>query len=156
MGVLNVIMQLRKCCNHPNLFESRPVVSPLVMPSLRIELSTFVFKNCLEDDFISIFNGKISKSFLLLNKVSSFCEWKLFKDVSKNVNLNLKSHKNLPKIRDLKFCADQKFATGSSFFKTHVLHTLNNEISNDQKKEYDMVFLYLNYDNNILIILETE
>ncbi|CAJ0941547.1 unnamed protein product, partial [Mesorhabditis belari] len=28
MSVLNIIMQLRKCCNHPNLFEPRPVVSP--------------------------------------------------------------------------------------------------------------------------------
>ena len=31
LSVINVLMQLRKCCNHPNLFEPRPTVSPLVM-----------------------------------------------------------------------------------------------------------------------------
>ncbi|KAK0419156.1 hypothetical protein QR680_013983 [Steinernema hermaphroditum] len=34
-SVLNIVMQLRKCCNHPNLFEPRPVVSPLVAPSIQ-------------------------------------------------------------------------------------------------------------------------
>ena len=31
LSVINVLMQLRKCCNHPNLFEPRPTVSPFVM-----------------------------------------------------------------------------------------------------------------------------
>ncbi|TKR66685.1 hypothetical protein L596_022942 [Steinernema carpocapsae] len=34
-SVLNIVMQLRKCCNHPNLFEPRPVVSPLVVHPVR-------------------------------------------------------------------------------------------------------------------------
>jgi E1A-binding protein p400 len=29
MGLMNVLMQLRKVCNHPDLFEGRPIVSPL-------------------------------------------------------------------------------------------------------------------------------
>ena len=29
LGVMNVLMQLRKVCNHPELFEERPIVSPL-------------------------------------------------------------------------------------------------------------------------------
>jgi len=33
LSVINVLMQLRKCCNHPNLFEPRPTLSPLVMTS---------------------------------------------------------------------------------------------------------------------------
>lgn len=36
MSVLNIVMQLRKCCNHPNLFETRPVVSPFVINPLQI------------------------------------------------------------------------------------------------------------------------
>lgn len=28
LGIANVLMQLRKVCNHPDLFESRPIVSP--------------------------------------------------------------------------------------------------------------------------------
>jgi SNF2 family DNA or RNA helicase len=34
IGVMNVLMQLRKVCNHPDLFEGRPIISPLL--SLRI------------------------------------------------------------------------------------------------------------------------
>ena len=34
MSVINVLMQLRKVCNHPNLFEARPTVSPLVCAPL--------------------------------------------------------------------------------------------------------------------------
>ncbi|KAJ1374919.1 HSA [Parelaphostrongylus tenuis] len=48
--VLNIVMQLRKCCNHPNLFEPRPVQSPLclhrlqcVVPRMVIDLDDKVF-----------------------------------------------------------------------------------------------------------------
>ncbi len=34
MSVINVLMQLRKVCNHPNLFEARPTLSPFVCESL--------------------------------------------------------------------------------------------------------------------------
>lgn len=34
LSVINVLMQLRKVCNHPNLFEPRPTVSPFMMNSL--------------------------------------------------------------------------------------------------------------------------
>ena len=33
LSVINVLMQLRKVCNHPNLFEPRPTVSPFVTVS---------------------------------------------------------------------------------------------------------------------------
>ena len=32
MSVINILMQLRKVCNHPDLFEPRPIVSPFSMP----------------------------------------------------------------------------------------------------------------------------
>jgi len=35
LSVINVLMQLRKCCNHPNLFEPRPTLSPFVMELAR-------------------------------------------------------------------------------------------------------------------------
>jgi hypothetical protein len=34
MSMMNVLMQLRKVCNHPDLFEPRPIVSPLQLPPL--------------------------------------------------------------------------------------------------------------------------
>ncbi|PZC74582.1 hypothetical protein B5X24_HaOG207634 [Helicoverpa armigera] len=36
LSVINVLMQLRKVCNHPDLFEPRPVSSPLQEPGLRL------------------------------------------------------------------------------------------------------------------------
>ena len=36
MSVINVLMQLRKVCNHPNLFEPRPTLSPFICESLSI------------------------------------------------------------------------------------------------------------------------
>ena len=30
LSVINVLMQLRKVCNHPNLFEQRPTISPFI------------------------------------------------------------------------------------------------------------------------------
>ena len=34
MSVINILMQLRKVCNHPNLFDPRPIVSPFQMEGL--------------------------------------------------------------------------------------------------------------------------
>eukprot|EP00794_Sanderia_malayensis_P014257 gene14257-15744_t len=31
MSVINILMQLRKVCNHPDLFETRPTISPFIM-----------------------------------------------------------------------------------------------------------------------------
>ena len=51
MSVINILMQLRKVCNHPDLFESRPIVSPLSMPRKTIQyeipklLERIEFKN---------------------------------------------------------------------------------------------------------------
>ncbi len=34
MSVINVLMQLRKVCNHPDLFEARPIFSPLQLEGI--------------------------------------------------------------------------------------------------------------------------
>ena len=44
MGMMNVLMQLRKVCNHPDLFEPRSVVTPFVIPSLSCPMAECVFK----------------------------------------------------------------------------------------------------------------
>jgi SNF2 family DNA or RNA helicase len=38
MGMMNVLMQLRKVCNHPDLFEPRSVITPFVLPSIRFQV----------------------------------------------------------------------------------------------------------------------
>ncbi|XP_076435128.1 helicase domino-like isoform X2 [Babylonia areolata] len=42
MSVINILMQLRKVCNHPNLFDPRPVVSPLIMQGLTFSTASIV------------------------------------------------------------------------------------------------------------------
>jgi len=34
MSVINILMQLRKVCNHPDLFDARPTVSPFRMEGI--------------------------------------------------------------------------------------------------------------------------
>ncbi len=38
LSVINVLMQLRKVCNHPNLFEPRPTLSPFVLDSVQPDM----------------------------------------------------------------------------------------------------------------------
>ncbi|XVE90682.1 hypothetical protein DITRI_Ditri20bG0096500 [Diplodiscus trichospermus] len=41
-GMISVIMQLRKVCNHPDLFEGRPIVSSFDMGGINIQLSSSI------------------------------------------------------------------------------------------------------------------
>ncbi|XP_065203272.1 helicase domino-like isoform X2 [Planococcus citri] len=43
LSVINVLMQLRKVCNHPNLFEPRPIISPFQMEALDYQTASLVF-----------------------------------------------------------------------------------------------------------------
>ena len=60
MGMMNVLMQLRKVCNHPDLFEPRSVVTPLVVDHIVFPMASCVvgLTSCT-----SAF-GKISDSLL--------------------------------------------------------------------------------------------
>ena len=47
MGMMNVLMQLRKVCNHPDLFEPRSVTTPFVMEPLSMTIPSCV-SNAIE------------------------------------------------------------------------------------------------------------
>ncbi|XP_050535331.1 helicase domino isoform X2 [Daktulosphaira vitifoliae] len=47
LSVINVLMQLRKVCNHPNLFEPRPTISPFQMEAIAYSIPRSIF-NILE------------------------------------------------------------------------------------------------------------
>ncbi|RLU19108.1 hypothetical protein DMN91_009466 [Ooceraea biroi] len=51
MSVINVLMQLRKVCNHPNLFEVRPTVSPFQMEALEFVTASLVWSALDYDPF---------------------------------------------------------------------------------------------------------
>ena len=44
MSVINILMQLRKVCNHPNLFDPRPIVSPFQMEGITYTTASVVLR----------------------------------------------------------------------------------------------------------------
>ncbi len=44
MSVINILMQLRKVCNHPNLFDPRPIVSPFHMEGITFTTASVVLR----------------------------------------------------------------------------------------------------------------
>ena len=43
MGMMNVLMQLRKVCNHPDLFEPRSIVTPFFVEVISVPMASCVF-----------------------------------------------------------------------------------------------------------------
>lgn len=53
-GMISVIMQLRKVCNHPDLFEGRPIVSSFDMAGIDIQLSSSICSMLSPGPFSSV------------------------------------------------------------------------------------------------------
>ncbi|XP_052172511.1 protein PHOTOPERIOD-INDEPENDENT EARLY FLOWERING 1 isoform X2 [Diospyros lotus] len=53
-GMISIIMQLRKVCNHPDLFEGRPIVSSFDMNGIDIPLSSLVCSMLTSSQFSSV------------------------------------------------------------------------------------------------------
>ncbi|KAL0125638.1 hypothetical protein PUN28_004615 [Cardiocondyla obscurior] len=51
LSVINVLMQLRKVCNHPNLFEVRPTVSPFQMEAIEFVTASLIWSALDYDPF---------------------------------------------------------------------------------------------------------
>ena len=43
LSMMGVLMQLRKVCNHPDLFETRPITSPFITPNLTVSYPKCIF-----------------------------------------------------------------------------------------------------------------
>ncbi|XP_041347993.1 helicase SRCAP-like isoform X2 [Gigantopelta aegis] len=54
MSVINVLMQLRKVCNHPNLFDPRPIISPFQMQGIVYRTASLVLKALEYDPFENV------------------------------------------------------------------------------------------------------
>uniref|UniRef100_A0A182PG61 Helicase domino n=1 Tax=Anopheles epiroticus TaxID=199890 RepID=A0A182PG61_9DIPT len=54
LSVINVLMQLRKVCNHPNMFEERPTISPFRMEGISIKTASLVYNMFNYDPFTQI------------------------------------------------------------------------------------------------------
>lgn len=44
MSVINILMQLRKVCNHPDMFDPRPIISPFKTEAITLETAKSVLK----------------------------------------------------------------------------------------------------------------
>ncbi|CAF4105272.1 unnamed protein product, partial [Rotaria magnacalcarata] len=55
MSVINILMQLRKVCNHPDLFESRPIISPFTIPkkTINCEIPKMIEKINLKNPYLN-------------------------------------------------------------------------------------------------------
>jgi len=54
IGIANVLMQLRKVCNHPDLFEVRPIISPFDLEGITYRVPSIVAKAREEGPFSSL------------------------------------------------------------------------------------------------------
>lgn len=54
MAMMNVLMQLRKVVNHPDLFEPRSIITPFVLEPVPFTLPQKVFLKSVSDDMVSI------------------------------------------------------------------------------------------------------
>lgn len=62
MSVINILMQLRKVCNHPNLFDPRPVQSPFITKPIVFHTASLV-QDALEVSPLKVSNkGKLEKA----------------------------------------------------------------------------------------------
>lgn len=61
--IANILMQLRKVCNHPDLFEPRPIVSPFDMQPLQYSVPSIVV-GITNNSFWSVESTEIKKNYL--------------------------------------------------------------------------------------------
>ena len=69
LGIMNVLMQLRKVCNHPDLFEERPIRSPHEMQPIVMQTAGFVL-HALDNGPLA---NEVHLDLLNLN-LASYCE----------------------------------------------------------------------------------
>ena len=67
LSVLNVLMQLRKVCNHPDLFEERSISSPLFIDSITYNSTSLIWN--INNNYNN--NEKLSNNFLIPSFVNN-------------------------------------------------------------------------------------
>lgn len=71
LSVINVLMQLRKVCNHPNMFEERPTISPFRMEGINYRTASLVYNLLNYDPFTQIDLTSLNLVLLKLEMVLS-------------------------------------------------------------------------------------
>jgi SNF2 family DNA or RNA helicase len=69
LSVINILMQLRKVCNHPNLFEPRPVISPMQSDGIIYYVPSLVW-NIVDEILLSVsFSAFYLTNHVKINKI---------------------------------------------------------------------------------------
>jgi SNF2 family DNA or RNA helicase len=65
MSVINILMQLRKVCNHPDLFQTRSILSPLIFNQklIKYEIPKLINKIHFKNPYL-LFNSSLNNIFL--------------------------------------------------------------------------------------------
>ncbi|CAG9863848.1 unnamed protein product [Phyllotreta striolata] len=68
LSVINVLMQLRKVCNHPNLFEVRPTISPFQCEGITLHIPSIVY-SALDYDYLKHVNLQALNLLLIMQEI---------------------------------------------------------------------------------------
>lgn len=71
MSVINILMQLRKVCNHPNMFEERPTISSFLMEGIVYKTASLVH-NALQFDPTKVSISVITNIYLTFHNIKCF------------------------------------------------------------------------------------
>jgi SNF2 family DNA or RNA helicase len=134
--VLTVIMQLRKVCNHPDLFEERPIVSPFSSNNIVLEIPSLITKNVLKDNDILSLKDKEDDD----NKSKK--ETEELKDNDKLLEIQIlekyyeKCIKN-PKLKLINTEKSSKFDINKKNNDLNLTSIINNNEKNKDSKKYE-------------------
>jgi SNF2 family DNA or RNA helicase len=95
LGIANVLMQLRKVCNHPDLFESRPIVSPFDQGKITYTVPSLAMRALDYDP-----HKNVSLSFFNLQNLPALSRRQTHLSVIESRSLK-------PSIEEIRFAASQ-------------------------------------------------
>ncbi|KAL0272008.1 UNVERIFIED_CONTAM: hypothetical protein PYX00_005146 [Menopon gallinae] len=79
LSVINVLMQLRKVCNHPNLFEVRPIISPFQMEGIVYYTASIVARALEYDPYKHVDLSYLNVLFVNLEKMTAYVSYRIKK-----------------------------------------------------------------------------
>jgi SNF2 family DNA or RNA helicase len=120
--VLNIIMQLRKVCNHPDLFETRPIVSPFTSTNIVYNPPSIITKNILKDDQLYLHDEEMEKK---ESKDNELLGDELLESYYNRINEEKKSNEKIKLVNSEK----------TSFLDIEKKDILDMEINKNQMKE---------------------
>jgi helicase SWR1 len=138
MSIINALMQLRKVCNHPDLFETRPVTTSFVMgrsAAAEFEIQDFFIRRKLYQDNT---RDKIDLDFLQLVPISR-------EDLSANEAMEssrIQAYNHLKRLRDTQWHRADGLASYDGSRSQSLLESLQNIGTVSRLQELDQALYF--------------